>query len=104
VSFQEFKHTVDGVRLGVQIVSCPPDQFCIQNRRFETLPRATGTTAVSQFPTEHRNRGCVKRVVVGVVVGHEFAGRRPVAMQRPEPADAQDRTVTLSVQITGTQR
>jgi len=25
-------------------------------------------------------------------------------MQRPEPADAQDRTVTLSVQITGTQR
>jgi ketoreductase RED1 len=47
-------------------------------------------TAVSQFPTEHRNRGCITRVVEGQV---EIAGRRPVAIQRPEPADARVRTM-----------
>src|ERR1700674_4163766 len=47
-------------------------------------------TGGSQFPAERQNRGGVTVPVVGQ---REIAGRRPVATQRPKPADAQGRTV-----------
>src|SRR5712692_2998799 len=49
-------------------------------------------TAGSQFPTEQPNRGGVNAVVLAQ---REIAGQRPVATQRPKPADAQGRTVRL---------
>jgi hypothetical protein len=66
------------------------DLRSIQNRRFETLPRVHRCSAVSQFSYGASKPRLRKACCRGQV---EITGRRPVAMQRPEPADAQARTV-----------
>src|SRR5258708_27714026 len=50
----------------------------------------SGVSCTSQFPTEQPNRGGVNGVGVGQC---EIAGQRPIAKQRPKPADThgQDR-------------
>jgi len=67
-----------------------PDQFRIQNRRFETLPRVTCTPPYHNFLQSKRNRGGVTASVADNVRSADWES---LGRQRPKPADARARTV-----------
>jgi hypothetical protein len=75
----------------------PPTIFVFKIDEFRvTLESAAHSRITISY--EPPNRGCANGVDVGQC---EIAGQRPLATQRPEPADAQGRTVRLGVQIPG---
>src|SRR5713101_5549211 len=83
---------------GVQIVSPPPDHFCIRNPRFSGVVRSRRVTAGSQFPGElSRPRGAL----VPVAGGSELAWQQSMAPLRLHGADATGRTVRHPVQNPG---